>query len=84
MIGLFLAWHGKTPLMVVYCLFQTSVIVFLASNNGYMQRLLPMIAPEGHSFLGQASLIVRYFLMVLAGWVVLAYHKPTRNYHLLC
>ena len=84
MIGLFLAWHGKTPLMMVYCLFQTSVIVFLASNNGYMQRLLPMVAPEGHSFLGQASLIVRYFLMVLAGWVVLAYHKPTRNYHLLC
>ena len=34
--------------------------------------------------MGQASLIVRYFLMVLAGWVVLAYHKPTRNYHLLC
>ena len=84
LVGMFLAWHGKTPLMVVYCLFQTSVIVFLASNNGYMQRLLPMIAPEGHSFLGQASLIVRYFLMVLAGWVVLVYHKPARNYHLLC
>ena len=84
MIGLILAWHGKTPLMMVYCLFQTSVIVFLASNNGYMQRLLPMVAPEGHSFLGQASLIVRYFLMVLAGWVVLAYHKHTRNYHLRC
>ena len=84
LVGMFLAWHGKTPLMVVYCLFQTSVIVFLASNNGYMQRLLPMVAPEGHSFLGQASLIVRYFLMVLAGWVVLFYHKPTRSYHLLC
>jgi signal transduction histidine kinase len=84
LVGMFLAWHGKTPLMVVYCLFQTSVIVFLATNNGYMQRLLPMVAPEGHSFLGQASLIVRYFLMVLAGWVVLVYHKPTRSYHLLC
>jgi signal transduction histidine kinase len=84
LVGMFLAWHGRTPLMIVYCLFQTSVIVFLASNNGYMQRLLPMIAPEGHSFLGQASLIVRYFLMVLAGWVVLVYHKPARNYHLLC
>ncbi len=84
LIGIFLAWHGKTPLMVVYCLFQTSVIVFLASNNGYIQRLLPMVPPEGHSFLGQASLIVRYFLMVLAGWVVLVYHKPNRKYHLLC
>ena len=84
LIGMFLAWHGKTPLMVVYCLFQTSVIVFLASNNGYIQRLLPMVPPEGHSFLGQASLIVRYFLMVLAGWVVLVYHKPNRKYHLLC
>ena len=84
LVGMFLAWRGKTPLMVVYCLFQTSVIVFLASNNGYMQRLLPMIAPEGHSFLGQASLIVRYLLMVLAGWIVLLYHKPTRNFHLLC
>jgi signal transduction histidine kinase len=84
LVGLFLAWHDRTPLMIVYCLFQTSVIVFLASNNGYMQRLLPMIAPEGHSFVGQASLIVRYFFMVLAGWVVLFYHKPTRNYHLLC
>ena len=84
LIGMFLAWHGKTPLMVVYCLFQTSVIVFLASNNGYTQRLLPMVPPEGHSFLGQASLIVRYFLMVLAGWVVLVYHKPTLKYHLLC
>jgi signal transduction histidine kinase len=79
-IGMFMGWNRKTPLFLIYCLFQASVIVFLATNTGMIERLLPVIQPETHNFLGQASLIARYFFMLLAGWVVLAYHQPTRLY----
>lgn len=79
-IGMFLTWNRRTPLFFIYCLFQASVIVFLATNTGMIERLLPMIQPETHNFLGQASLIARYFFMMLAGWVLLAYHQPSRIY----
>ena len=79
-IGMFLAWSRKTPLFYIYCLFQASVIVFLATNTGLIERLLPLGDAETHNFLGQASLIARYFFMLIAGWVLMAYHQPTRLY----
>ena len=79
-IGIFLAWSRKTPLFYIYCLFQASVITFLAANTGLIERILPMVGPETHNFLGQASLIARYFFMLVAGWVLLSYHQPTRLY----
>ena len=82
-IGMFLAWNGKTPLFFVYCLFQFATVVFLATNTGLIARTLPMLAAETHNFVSQASLIARYFFMLLAGWVLLSYHQPTRLYQRL-
>lgn len=53
---------------------------FWATNTGSIERILPLGDPETHNFLGQASLIARYFFMLIAGWVLLAYHQPTRLY----
>ena len=79
-VGLFQTWKEKTTLFFIYCLFQASVIAFLATNTGLIERALPMLLPDTHNFLGQASLIARYFFMLLAGWFLLAYHQPTPTY----
>lgn len=79
-IGMFMSWNRKTPLFFIYCLFQASVVVYLVANTGVLGRLLPTIQPETHNFLSLASLIARYFFMLLAGWVLLAYHQPSRLY----
>lgn len=80
-IGMWMTWSRKTPLYFIYCLFQASVVVFLTANTGMIERLVPTIQPETYNFLGQASLIARYFFMLLAGWVLLAYHQPSRLYN---
>ena len=82
-IGIFLAWSRKTLLFFTYCLFQFATVVFLATNTGLIARILPMYAPETHNFVSQASLIARYFFVLLVGWVLLAYHQPTRTYQVL-
>ena len=78
--GILFAWNRKTPLFYVYCFFQAAVVVFLATNTGMVGRILPMVAPETLNFLSHASLIVRFFFMLIGGWLLLAYHQPTRLY----
>lgn len=82
-IGMFLAWNRKTRLFFTYCLFQSATLVFLAANTGLIARILPMLAPETHNFVSQASLIARYFFVLLVGWVLLAYHQTTHIYQVL-
>ena len=59
--GMLFAWNRKTPLFYVYCFFQASVVVFLATNTGMVGRILPMAAPDTLNFLSHASLIARFF-----------------------
>jgi signal transduction histidine kinase len=79
-VSFLMMWKSQTSLFLVYCIFQFSVVVFLATNTGWTERMLPTLPPENLNLLSQASLIARYFFMTLGGWVILAHHQPTRLY----
>ena len=83
LLGVFLALTRKTLLFFIYSLFQTFVIIYLATNTGLVERIFPTVEPQTLNFLGHASLIARFFFMMIGGWVLLAYHQPTHLYRQL-
>lgn len=81
-MGLGFLLHDRTALMLVYCGFQASVVLFIASNVGALAKALPMLPSALMSDVNYFFYVLRVSMTVLLGWAALVAHQPGRIYRL--
>lgn len=79
-LGLAFLFHDRSALMLVYCGFQATVVLFLASNVGLLAKVLPMLSSELISGVNYFLYVLRVTMTALLAWTVLVSHQPGRFY----
>jgi len=80
-LGIALMLIDRSLLMLVYCGFQLTIVLFIASNAGLVAVLLPNADPEALNLFNHLLYVVRVTLTGLLAWSILKPHRPVRLYH---
>ena len=82
-LGFLFFLKNRSVLLQVYCLFQFSIVLFLCARSGLHGVFLPGMSAEKLQILNHIFYLMRVFLTVLIGWVVVQPYQPVRSYQLL-
>ncbi len=80
-LGLILLAVDRSRLMLAYCCFQATVVLFIASNVGILARALPSASGETLTLVNHLLYAIRGTLMAGLAWVVMWPYRPGRAYH---
>ena len=82
LLGLGLAFLiiDRSLLLLVYCCFQFTVVLFIAFNTGLLALALPSLPPEVLSTLNRLVYVLRVGATVLLAWALLQPHRSTLLY----
>lgn len=77
LLGLGLAFliTDRSLLLLVYCGFQFTVVLFIASNTGLLALALPSLSPEVLSTFNRLVYLLRVGATVLLAWALLQPHR---------
>ena len=73
----------RSVLLKVYCWFQFSIVLFLFARSGFHAVFLPLMNAERLQILNHLFYLMRVFLTVLIGWMMVQPYQPVRNYKFL-
>lgn len=80
LMGLAFWVHDRSLLMLTYCGFQASVVVFLSSNLGLVARLFPDWSSTLVSQINYVVYVLRVLMTVVLAGVTLVSHQPGRRF----
>jgi two-component system, sensor histidine kinase LadS len=72
----------RSALLLVYCGFQTSVILFIASYNGVLAAALPHVSGETLNACNYFFYVLRVAMSGALAWTVLRPHQTSRLFHI--
>lgn len=82
-LGFLLFLKNRSVLLQVYCWFQISIVLFLCARSGLLDVFLPGMTAEQLQILNHLFYLVRVFLTVMIGWVVVQPYQSVRSYRFL-
>ncbi len=76
------AWfaYARSRLMLVYCGFQLTVVLFFIANNGQLFLWFPQLAPATANVIMDALTVARVAMIILLGWKVMTVFQPRQAY----
>jgi len=80
LLGIALLMFGNSKLLVVYCGFQSTVVLFVVCSTGLLYKWLPDVTPIDANLTLDLLTVTRVAMTVLLGWAVMATHHPTEGY----
>ncbi len=82
-LGFLFYLKHRSALLQVYCLFQFSIVLFLFARNGLHGIFLPVMSAEHLQILNHLFYLMRVFLTVLIGWILVQPYQPVQSYKFL-
>lgn len=82
-LGFLFFLKTRSVLLQVYCWFQLSIVLFLCARSGLHGDFLPFLNTEQLQILNHLFYLMRVFLTVLIGWVVVQPYQPAQSYKFL-
>lgn len=79
-LGLVIFLTDRNVLILVYCSFQCSVVLFIASNEGLLAQAAPWVSPEVLSTFNYFLNPLRVGMTVLLAWALLQPYRPSTAY----
>lgn len=79
-LGLVFLITDRSLLLLVYCSFQFTVVLFIASTAGLLALALPNLSPELHSTFNRLVFPLRVGATILLAWALLQPHRSTPLY----
>ena len=80
LIGIALLMFSGSKLLLMYCGFQSVVIVFFIASTGQLFQWLPQLTPLAANFTLDILTVARVAMTILLGWAVMATHQPSKGY----
>lgn len=80
-LGLVLLLTDRSVLLLAYCIFQLTVVLFIAANAGLVTAVLPMLSSEVHHTFTTLLYVMRVTVTGLLVWVFLRPHRPSPLFH---
>ena len=82
-LGFYQFLKNRSLLLQVYCFFQASIILFLCSTSGLLVHLFPGLSPGTLDALSHILYLIRVFLTILIGWVIILPYQLSKVYQFL-
>ena len=79
-VGLALLTFDGSKLLLMYCGFQSTVLLFFIASTGLIFRWLPHLSPLAVNLTVDVLTVMRVAMTILLGWVVMAPHHPAKGY----
>ena len=79
-VGLVLLLTDRSRLLLIFCGFQVSILLHVASNAGLLASAWPSVSGPTLAALNGLLLILRVTMTGVLGWAIIAPHQPTRLY----
>lgn len=79
-IGLVWLVVDGSKLLLMYCVFQSTVILFFVANTGQLFRWLPQMTHTAANLTIDILTVTRVAMTILLGWAVMAPHQPPQAY----
>ena len=79
-LGLVFLFSDRSLLLLVYCVFQLTVVLFIAALSGLITLALPSVSPEVWVIVNRLFFVLRVTVTVLIAWALLQPHKITPIY----
>jgi signal transduction histidine kinase len=67
-------------LLLMYCGFQSTVVLFFAASTGLLFPQSPHLTPFTANWILDVLTVTRVAVTILLGWVVMASHRPSQGY----
>ena len=80
LVGIALHMFDGSKLLLMYCGFQSAVILFFIASTGQLFRWLPQLTPSAANLTLDVLIVVRVAMTILLGWAVMAPHQPSKGY----
>lgn len=79
-LGLAFYATDRSAMLLIYCSFQCSIVLFIAFNAGIMVKLFPQVSLEALSLSNGLIYVVRVAMTAWLPWALLRNHQPSRLY----
>jgi signal transduction histidine kinase len=80
LVGIALLMVDGSKLLLMYCGFQSTVILFFIASTGQLFRWLPQLTPLAANLTLDVLTVARVAMTILLGWAVMAPHHPSKGY----
>jgi signal transduction histidine kinase len=80
LVGIALLLFSGSKLLLMYCGFQSVVIVFFIASTGQLFMWLPQLTPLAANMTLDILTVLRVAMTILLGWAVMAPHQPSKGY----
>jgi signal transduction histidine kinase len=80
LVGIALLIFDGSKLLLMYCGFQSTVIVFFIASTGQLFRWFPHLSPLATNLTLDVLTVTRVAMTILLGWAVMAPHQPSKGY----
>ena len=80
LVGIALLMFDGSKLLLMYCGFQSTVILFFVASTGQLFRWLPHLTPPAANLTLDVLTVTRVAMTILLGWAVMAPHQPSKGY----
>ena len=78
--GLALLLFDGSKLLLMYCGFQSIVVLFFVGSTGQLFRWLPVLTPYATNLILDAVTFSLVAMTILLGWAAMAPHQPPNEY----
>jgi signal transduction histidine kinase len=78
--GVTLLLLNGSPVLLIYCVFQSSVVLFFTASTGLLFRWSPLLPPMAQNMLMDLLSLTRVLMTIVLGWAIMASYRPGSIY----